>query len=345
MRSAAALKRHNFNRANNAAMQGWTPASVGCFFGSLSIRSSFSITFFALFLLLLNTPLLRSQAAPSATSGPIAIVPLDSENPESAASVTGAMEVTQGKAMIGVSGTVTSGRRTTEVILPHRGLLRVCAATTVKLAADSSVPAGEVPGLMMAMNHGAVEASFATGRNADILMTPDFRILIAGPGAANVKVRLGEHGDTCVDNAAAAGGRSSSKTSGNDPYVLVTGIFSSGDYRVQPGQRVMFEHGNLHEVVDNEKEPCGCPPATATGNEFPLAQSEGLAPGPAVTGENGQSLPADSLVYSSPALAAPPADEATSTAAKPKAAKHAGKKKSGFFASISSFFRWLFGAE
>ena len=53
-------------------------------------------------------------------------------------------------------------------MLPHRGMLRVCASTTVKLAADASVPAGEIPGLMMAMDHGAVEMSFAasTARRA-----------------------------------------------------------------------------------------------------------------------------------------------------------------------------------
>ncbi len=50
--------------------------------------------------------------------------------------------------------------------------------------------------------------SFATGRNSDILMTPDFRILIGGPGPADVKVRLGPHGDTA------------STTPGDTPYVL-----------------------------------------------------------------------------------------------------------------------------
>ncbi len=199
---------------------------------------------------------------------PIAIVPLDSKNPDKAAKVTGALEVTQGKAIIASSGTITSGTETTQVILPHRGVLRVCASTSVKLAADTSVPAGEIPGLMIAMDHGAVEASYATGQNSDILLTPDFRILIGGPGAADVKIRLGQHGDTCVDNAGI-----------NAPYVLVSSVFEGGAYRVQPGQRVMFEHGSLHEVVDQEKEPCGCPPAAAEGtNEFPLAQSEGLAP-------------------------------------------------------------------
>ena len=203
-------------------------------------------------------------------------MPLDAKNPDSAASVTGALEVSRGRAVIAANGTVTSGAlETTQVILPRRGTLRVCAATTVKLAADSGVAAGELPGLLIAMDHGAVEMSFANTeapvKNADVLMTPEFRILIDGPGAAEVKVRLGEHGDTCVDNSGA-----------NAPYVLVSSVFDGGAYRVQPGQRVMFQHGSLHEVVDQEKEPCGCPPdVEPKANEFPLAASEGLTATPA----------------------------------------------------------------
>jgi len=283
-------------------------------------------------------------AVASRASSPIAIVPLDSRNGDAAAKVTGALEVSQGKAVIAVSGTVASGSQTTEVVLPHRGVLRVCASTTVNLAADSSVPVGEVPGLMMAMDHGAVEASFATGRNADVLLTPDFRILIGGPGAAEVKIRLGQHGDTCVDNAGV-----------NAPYVLVTSVFDGGNYRVQSGQRVMFQHGSLHEVVDQEKESCGCPPAPKGGNEFPLAQSEGLAPtptpAPVPPGVHG--VPPETvgtLAYNaaehapqSAAGAKPPgaANPAASAPANPPAAK----KKSSLFSSIGHFFRRIFGAE
>jgi hypothetical protein len=294
------------------------------------------------------TPVLLAQAAPAAQTpqveaGPIAIVPLDSKNPDSAASVTGALEVSQGKAIIAASGSITSGTETTSVILPHRGVLRVCASTTVKLAADSNVPAGEIPGLLMAMDHGAVEASFATGQNSDILLTPDFRILIGGPGAAEVKVRLGQHGDTCVDNAGI-----------NAPYVLVSSVFDGGAYRVQPGQRVMFQHGSLHEVVDQEKEPCGCPPpAIAQSNEFPLAQSEGLAPtpkpAPSVVNQSGTTAqPGETLVYKSadraptPVAASAPAASETAT---PPAVPTTAKKKPGFFGGIGRFFRRIFGGE
>ncbi len=280
-----------------------------------------------------------AQKSVSGPGAPIAIVPMDSKDPGRAASVTGALDLSQGKAMIVASGTVTAGTETAVVTLPRRGVLRICASTTVKLAADTSVPAGDTPGLMMAIDHGAIEASFATGRNSDILMTPDFRILISGPGSADVKVRLGQHGDTCVDNPGA-----------NAPYVLVTSVFDAGDYHVQPGQRVMFMRGDVHEAVDHEKEPCGCPPSTTKGNEFPLAQSEGLAPPPppppppAVNKNAEPAKPIEPLVYKSedhapqPAAVAAPAPTVTVAEVKPPVEK---KKRS----RLARFFRKLFGAD
>jgi hypothetical protein len=288
---------------------------------------------------------------PAPGANPIAIVRIDSDHPDRAAKVSGALEVSEGKAIILANGEVRSGDATTEVTLPRRGTLRVCANTAVKLNSDSSVPADEIPGLMMSLDRGALEASFATGRNADILMTPDFRILIAGPGSVEVKVRLGENGDTCVDNPGA-----------DAPYVLVSSVFDGGAFRVQPGQRVLFERGSLHEVVDNEKEPCGCPPATptsTTGNEFPLAQSEGLAPLPKlpavdspVIGLAAQPVPVLVHNAASPETAntPPPAPEmpkAPAPAAQPAATTPAAPpaKKPGFFQRIGKFFRRIFGAE
>jgi hypothetical protein len=281
--------------------------------------------------------------APPAESGPIAIVSINNKNPDAAAKVTGSLEVANGKAIIAASGSVTSGIETTQVTLPRRGVLRVCASTTVKLASDSSVPASENPGLLMAMDHGAVEMSFADVHNSDILMTPDFRILIAGPGAAEVKVRLGTQGDTCVDNAGV-----------NAPYVLVSSVFDGGAYRVQPGQRVMFQHGSLAAVVDQEKEPCGCPPPVpAQSNEFPLAQSEGLAPlpTPAASASGVRGTPAqvsETLSYNAaehaPAAADAAKTDATTATATPAAVTAATPPKKKHSAFVR-FFRRLFGAE
>lgn len=317
-------------------MRRLSPISRVGFLGCLSLVAA-----------LLGAPMLCAQDAPAASAPqvaqapspdarPIAIVSLDRKNPDKAAKVTGALEVSQSSAVIVGSGSITSGAETTKVELPYRGVLRVCASTTVKLASDTSIPSTEVPGLMMAMDHGAIEASFATGRNSDILLTPDFRILIGGPGAVDMKVRLGEHGDTCIDNAGV-----------NAPYVLVSSVFDGGAYRVQAGQRVMFQHGSLKEVVDQEKEPCGCPPGEPKGNEFPLAMSEGLTPLPAATpgvAKNGDAQPAPlpPLVYNAADHAPTPVPVAQPT---PPPPAPAAKKKPGLFAGVGKFFRRLFGAE
>ncbi|MDE3200088.1 MAG: hypothetical protein KGN79_04135 [Acidobacteriota bacterium] len=287
-----------------------------------------------------------AQTAPSISADPIALVSTDSKDPNAAASVTGSLEVAGGKAMIGASGSVTAGAHTADVTLPKRGELHVCASTTVKLAADTSAPSGDKPGLMLALNRGALEMSFASGSSADVLLTPDFRILMSGPGAVDLKVRLSENGDTCVDNAGI-----------NAPYVLVTSVFDSSNYRVKAGQRVMFQHGSVEQVVDEEKEPCGCPPAETSPNAFPMAESAGLAPiakpAPVPTAAANQPMTAP-LVYKSneisatpqPAVKAPETVEAATTARPAmKKPEKSGDKKPGFFGKIGRFFKRIFGAD
>lgn len=191
-------------------------------------------------------PVPSSASAPTFATPPVAIVPLDKSIPGAALEVAGPLQAWNGRAYITGSGTITAGDTTAQVTLPYRGTMHVCASSTVKLAADSSAASGNVPGLLVALDRGAVEMSFAAStareQNADTLLTPYFRIMIGGPNAADVSVRMGDDGDTCVDNAGA-----------NAPYVVVTSVFEGGVYRVQPGQRVMFEHGSLQKVVDQEQ--------------------------------------------------------------------------------------------
>jgi hypothetical protein len=277
--------------------------------------------------------------------------------------LTGTLDFSEGKAVIAKSGTVTAGKRTAIVTLPHRGQLLLCATSKVNLTADSSVQAtntpgdvpGDAPGLLIAIDRGALEAKFATGKNSDVVLTPDFRILISGPGVADVQVRLAAKGDTCVDN------------SGPDaPYVAVSSVFDGGVYRVQAGQRVMFQHGSLTEVVDNERESCGCPPeppTLPTGNEFPVAQSAGLAPIlPTVATQPGEGTggtsPQIQATLTHNAGEAKPSSETTPETGKPAAkpdaavladaAADASKsapapQKKGALRKIGRFFKKLFG--
>ena len=172
--------------------------------------------------------------------------------PTEGVSLSGSLAVENGKASIGNDGTITAGDSTAHVSLARGGELRLCASTKVHLSKETSAGGPADPAadsaLMIALDRGAVEASYTPGKYSDVLLTPDLRILVSGPGQADLRIRTNQKGDTCVDNHGP-----------NAPYVTVTSQFEGGLYRVQPNQRVMFEHGSLEQVVDNEPEPCGCP--------------------------------------------------------------------------------------
>ncbi len=231
-------------------------------------------------------PCLAQQAKP------IALVPIEG------VSISGGLNVTNGQASIVNSGSVTAGDRTAHLSLSRGGEVRLCSTTTLNLSKDSTATDSNSSALMMSLDRGAMEATYVAGRFSDVLLTPDLRVFISGPGQVDLKIRVNAQGDTCVDNHGA-----------NGPYVTVSSLLEGGLYRVQANQRVLFEHGSLHDVVDHEQEPCGCPPApivsvasTGTGGgkaaapgqviggpsstpddtAFPLAQSEGLAPTPKV---------------------------------------------------------------
>ncbi len=307
---------------------------------------------FAVLLFLVPSPYsLVPSASAQQTQQPIAYVPTEG------VTLSGSLEVANGKAVIGNNGSITAGDKTATVTLARGGTLQLCSTTTVHLSRDSSIADPQSSALMISLDRGALEASYATGKYSDVLMTPDFRILISGPGQTDLKIRVSPKGDTCLDNH------------GTDaPYVTVTSLLEGGLYRVQPNQRVLFEHGSLNEVVDNETEPCGCPPATLEAAKpvggpsstpadtaFPLAQSEGLAKTPppsatpAVPAGEAHAQVTVPLVYKSDAPPpAPPPNMAPETPPATTAAAPSqppAKKQTGFFHGIGHFFARLFGGK
>jgi len=215
--------------------------------------------------------------------------------------VSGAMDMHAGEMLLGNGSTVSAGEDTVTISLTRGGELRLCPTTTVHLSKDSSVEKADSSALMMALDRGALEANYITGKYSDVLMTPDFRILLSGPGTANVSVRVNTKGDTCVDNHGDSA-----------PYVTVSSLFDNGVYRVQPNQRVLFEHGSLRDVVDNEKEACGCPPEVSLASAGTSSDTP-ATPGARVGGPS--STPADTAfpLAVSEGLAAPPAKAAPPT--------------------------------
>jgi hypothetical protein len=204
--------------------------------------------------------------------------------------ISGDVHVANGDMELGNGSTLTAGNETLPITLARGGELKLCPTTSIHLARDRSIQAPDASGLMLGLDRGALEAHYPTSKYSDVLLTPDLRILISGPGEADLSVRVSRQGDTCIDNRGP-----------NAPYITVTSQLEGGLYRVQPGQHVSFQHGSLREVVDTETEPCGCPPpvslavaapnpnnghvaggpsSTPADTTFPLAVSEGLTPAP-----------------------------------------------------------------
>lgn len=205
------------------------------------------------------------------------------------AAVSGDLTVNNGRAVLVSNTTVTAKDRTAEIALSRGGSVMVCATSGLHIAAGKS--GGGAEPLLLSLNRGAIEVH-ATASASDVLMTPDLRFAINGSGPLDLRLRVGRNGDTCVENRGA-----------NAPALSIADQFGESSYVVRPGQHVMFEHGDLKEVVDNESAPCGCPPAPAVSvasagatstapakpgstvaeqHPFPAAISDDLAPGATV---------------------------------------------------------------
>ncbi len=165
------------------------------------------------------------------------------------AEISGMVTVGSGHATIANSGTISTSGQPAEVALSRGGSVKVCAGSSVRL----SQPALGVarPPLLTALNRGALELRTGAEKN-DVILTPDIRFELSDAAPLNLRIRLVANGDTCVDNA------------GKDaPMLHATEAFGTGAYFVRPGQRVLFEHGSLSEVVDHETSNCGCPGSDA----------------------------------------------------------------------------------
>jgi hypothetical protein len=268
--------------------------------------------------------------------------------------VSGAVDIANGETVLLNGSAITAGKQSVPITLTRGGALTLCSTSTVHLSKDRSVPDPASSALMMALDRGALEAKYTVGTYSDVLMTPDLRILISGPGQTDLRIRVNAQGDTCVDNHGA-----------NAPYVTVSSELEGGAYRVMPDQRVSFQHGSLQEVVDHEPESCGCPllpPNAVAENTFPVAQSEGLAaaPPPATApvvpagqphaqvtvplvynGENPAPPPPDPAPQPTPAAPVVVTPPPTPPAPEPPSNQQPAKR--GFFHSVGRFFSHIFG--
>jgi hypothetical protein len=150
--------------------------------------------------------------------------------------------VLAGKQLSGSS--LTAGPETAIFHLSRGGEVRVCPRTTV-----SVTPSQNGRDLLLAMSTGAIEGHYKLETSCDSVLTPDFRVVLAGPGEFHYAIRADAHGNTCVR-----------ALPGNTAPVGISELIGGGTYEMKAGDQVRFRSGRIDMVDTSADMDCGCPP-------------------------------------------------------------------------------------
>lgn len=180
----------------------------------------------------------QPPAVPSLTSSPQPVV--------KAVRAAGPLALASNAGSVGAS--FTAGGDTAVLSLSSGGEVRVCPGTTVSIT-----PSQNHHNLMLGVNTGALETHLQLDASSDSVMTPDFRIMLVGPGEFHYAFSADNQGNTCVR-----------ALPGNTASAIVTELLGDRTYQVKATDQLVFRAGRLDRIDMAVPLECGCPPPRQT---------------------------------------------------------------------------------
>ncbi|HEV2697231.1 MAG TPA: AMIN domain-containing protein [Terriglobales bacterium] len=139
---------------------------------------------------------------------------------------------------------IIAGEETAILRLSRGGEVRVCPGTSLSVSASTN---GQ--NMMLGMSKGAMETHYGLRESVDSVLTPDFRIVLPGPGEFNLAISADSHGNTCVESLP-----------GSTSSAVIAELLGNGTYEIKPEQQLMFRGGHIN-AIEAAVSSCGCPAA------------------------------------------------------------------------------------